>query len=66
MRLITEALEDDRVPDPVRLRDSYRSLSRAAQRLHRLVEDLLDFRRMESGAIEYACGRSTPPRPYEA
>jgi signal transduction histidine kinase len=53
MRLITEALEDDRVPDPVRLRDSYRSLSRATQRLHRLVEDLLDFRRMESGAIEY-------------
>jgi signal transduction histidine kinase len=53
MRLITEALEDDRVPDPVRLRDSYRSLSRATQRLHRMVEDLLDFRRMESGAIEY-------------
>jgi signal transduction histidine kinase len=53
MRLITEALEDDRVPDPVRLRDSYRSLSRAAQRLHRLVEDLLDFRRMDSGAVEY-------------
>jgi len=53
MRLITEAPEDDRVPDPVRLRDSYRSLSRSTQRLHRLVEDLLDFRRMESGAIEY-------------
>ena len=53
MRLITEALEDDRIPDPVRLRDSYHSLSRATQRLHRLVEDLLDFRRMESGAIEY-------------
>jgi signal transduction histidine kinase len=53
MRLITEALEDDRVPDPVRLRDSYHSLSRATERLHRLVEDLLDFRRMESGAIEY-------------
>jgi signal transduction histidine kinase len=53
MRLITEALEDQRVPDPERLRDSYRSLSRATQRLHRLVEDLLDFRRMESGAIEY-------------
>lgn len=53
MRLITEALEDERVPDPERLRDSYRSLSRATQRLHRLVEDLLDFRRMESGAIEY-------------
>lgn len=53
MKLITEALEEERVPDPGRLRDSYRSLSRATQRLHRLVEDLLDFRRMESGAIEY-------------
>jgi signal transduction histidine kinase len=53
MRLITEALEDGRVPDAGRLRDSYRSLSRATQRLHRLVEDLLDFRRMESGAVEY-------------
>ena len=53
MKLIAETLEDDRVPDPERLRDSYRSLSRAAQRLQRLVEDLLDFRRMESGAIEY-------------
>lgn len=53
MKLITEALEDGRVPDTNRLRDSYRSLSRATQRLHRLVEDLLDFRRMESGAIEY-------------
>ena len=38
----------------MRLRDSYHSLSRATQRLHRLVEDLLDFRRMESGAIEYS------------
>jgi signal transduction histidine kinase len=53
MRLITEALVDQRIPDPQRLRDSYHSLSRATQRLHRLVEDLLDFRRMESGAIEF-------------
>jgi signal transduction histidine kinase len=53
MKLITEALEEERIPDPVRLRESYRALSRATQRLHRLVEDLLDFRRMESGAIEY-------------
>lgn len=53
MQLITEALVDERIPDPARLRDSYLSLSRATQRLHRLVEDLLDFRRMESGAIEF-------------
>jgi signal transduction histidine kinase len=53
MRLITEALVDDRIPDPARLRDSYQSLARATGRLHRLVEDLLDFRRMESGAVEF-------------
>jgi signal transduction histidine kinase len=53
MHLITEALEDERVPDEERRRASYRSLSRATHRLQRLVEDLLDFRRMDSGAIEY-------------
>jgi len=53
MRLITETLVDERIPDPARLRDSYLSLSRSTQRLHRLVEDLLDFRRMESNSIEY-------------
>jgi signal transduction histidine kinase len=53
MRLITEALEDDRVPDGARLRESYHALARATSRLQRLVEDLLDFRRMESGAAEY-------------
>jgi signal transduction histidine kinase len=53
MQLITEALEDDRVPDEERRKASYRSLSRATRRLHRLVEELLDLRRMESGAAEY-------------
>jgi two-component system phosphate regulon sensor histidine kinase PhoR len=53
MRLITEALEDDRIPDRERLRESYHALARATSRLQRLVEDLLDFRRMESGAVEY-------------
>jgi len=53
MRLITEALEDGRIPDPGRLTDSYHALSRATGRLQRLVDDLLDFRRMESGAVEY-------------
>ncbi len=57
MRLITEALEDDRIPDRERLRDSYHALARATGRLQRLVEDLLDFRRMESGAVEYRMRR---------
>jgi len=54
MRLVTEALESGRIPDEERKQASYRSLARATNRLHRLVEDLLDFRRMESGATEYS------------
>jgi signal transduction histidine kinase len=50
---LTEALEDGRVASEDRRIAYYRSLSRATQRLNRLVEDLLDFRRMQSGAFEY-------------
>lgn len=53
LRQITEALEDDRVASEERRRSYYQSLSRATARLHRLVEDLLDFRRMESGSFSY-------------
>lgn len=53
MRLVTEALESGRIPDEERKLASYRSLARATNRLHRLVEDLLDFRRMDSNAAEY-------------
>jgi two-component system, OmpR family, phosphate regulon sensor histidine kinase PhoR len=53
LRQITEALEDGRMANPERRSSCYRSLSRATLRLHRLVEDLLDFRRMQSGALEF-------------
>lgn len=53
LRQISESLEDGRVTSEDRRASYYRSLSRATQRLHRLVEDLLDFRRMQSGALEY-------------
>lgn len=53
LRQITEALEDDRVADEKRRRSYYLSLSRSTERLHRLVEDLLDFRRMESGSFSF-------------
>ncbi len=52
LRQLTETLEEGRI-NPERRLSTYRSLSRATQRLHRLVEDLLDFRRMQSGALEY-------------
>jgi len=53
LRQISEALEDGRVATEERRQSYYHSLSRATLRLHRLVEDLLDFRRMQSGAPEY-------------
>jgi signal transduction histidine kinase len=53
IRQISESLEDGRVAGEEHRSAYYRSLSRATQRLHRLVEDLLDFRRMQSGAAEY-------------
>jgi signal transduction histidine kinase len=53
LRQITESLEDGRVGSEEHREAYYRSLSRATRRLHRLVEDLLDFRRMQSGATEY-------------
>jgi signal transduction histidine kinase len=54
MRQLSELLVDDRVPSQARRTDYYRTLQRESERLHRLVEALLDFGRMESGAREYA------------
>ena len=53
LRQITESLEDGRVANEEKRSSCYRSLSRATQRLHRLVEDVLDFTRMQSGALVY-------------
>ena len=50
---ITELLdEDDNLP-PERRRTFYQALGRNTERLHRLVESLLDFARMESGRKPY-------------
>lgn len=57
LRQITESLEDGRVASEEKRTIYYRSLSRATQRLYRLVEDLLDFRRMQSGALMYRRAR---------
>jgi signal transduction histidine kinase len=56
LRQITECLEDGRVTDEKRT-SYYQSLSRATLRLHRLVEDLLDFRRLQSGALVFRRAR---------
>jgi signal transduction histidine kinase len=53
LRTITELLAQDRIADESRRRQSYLFLDRETNRLHHLVEDLLDFGRMESGRKQY-------------
>jgi signal transduction histidine kinase len=48
LRTISELLAQDRIVDETRRRQSFVFLEREAGRLHRLVEDLLDFGRMEA------------------
>ena len=53
LRTITELLAQDRIHDEKRRRQSYVYLDHETTRLHRLVENLLDFGRMESGRKQY-------------
>jgi signal transduction histidine kinase len=53
LRTISELLAQDRIPDETRRRQNYAFLDHETNRLHRLVEDLLDFGRMESGRRPY-------------
>ncbi len=53
LRGIAELLANDRLPNEGRKRQSYVLLERETGRLQRLVEDLLDFGRMESGRKQY-------------
>jgi signal transduction histidine kinase len=53
MRQLTEILSDGRVTSEDRRRTYYAALSRQTERLHQLVESLLDFGRMEAGTSPY-------------
>jgi signal transduction histidine kinase len=53
LRQLSELLADGRVPSEQRRREYYEDLRHESERLHRLVENLLDFGRMEAGAREY-------------
>ena len=53
LRTITELLVQNRITDESRRQQSYIFLDHETTRLHRLVEDLLDFGRMESGRKQY-------------
>lgn len=50
---LTENLAEGRVTTEERRNDYYQAQARATNRLHRLVERLLDFGRMEAGALRY-------------
>jgi two-component system phosphate regulon sensor histidine kinase PhoR len=49
LRHVTDLLEEDDAMSPEKKRQFYRTLGRNTERLHRLVEALLDFSRMETG-----------------
>jgi signal transduction histidine kinase len=53
MRQLSEMLADGRTPSEERRREYYEDLCHESERLNRLVENLLDFGRMEAGAREY-------------
>jgi len=53
LRQVTEVFAENRVADESQRQSYYRLQGRATDRLHRLVESLLDFRRMEAGAKPY-------------
>lgn len=50
---LTDMLQDDRVRSEERRKTYYQVLAAETTRLHRLVEDLLDFGRMEAGKRRY-------------
>jgi len=53
LRHLTEMLDSGAVEGDDRLRQYYQALARETERLHRLVDGLLDFGRMEAGRREY-------------
>ena len=53
LRQLSELLADGRVATEERRQQYYEGLRHESERLHRLVENLLDFGRMEAGAREY-------------
>lgn len=53
IRQLLELLASGRINDQEKIADYYRILDKESARLQRMVEDLLDFRRMESDAKPY-------------
>jgi signal transduction histidine kinase len=53
IRVFAETLELGRVTDPSKLREYYRVIHSESQRLTQLIDNVLDFSRMESGRKQY-------------
>jgi signal transduction histidine kinase/tetratricopeptide (TPR) repeat protein len=53
IRYLSELLQRGRVPDEERKREYYGTITGESERLSRLVENLLDFSKIESGMKEY-------------
>ncbi|HTO13065.1 MAG TPA: HAMP domain-containing sensor histidine kinase [Candidatus Binatia bacterium] len=53
IRMFGETLEMGRVPDEARRREYYRVITRESERLSRLIDNVLDFSRIESGRRRY-------------
>ena len=53
LRQLTEIISDGRITSEDRRRTYYEALARQTERLHQLVESLLDFGRMEAGTSPY-------------
>ncbi len=53
IRMFAETLELGRVPDEARRREYYAVLTRESERLTRLIDNVLDFSRIESGRQRY-------------
>jgi signal transduction histidine kinase len=54
IRMFAETLELDRVPDAATRREYYRVMTQESERLSRLIENVLDFSRIEGGRRVYA------------
>jgi len=53
IRMFGETLELERVPDEGRRREYYRVITRESERLSRLIDNVLDFSRIEGGRRRY-------------
>jgi signal transduction histidine kinase len=62
IRLFAETLEMGRVGRPEKARDYYRIINKESQRLTQLINNILDFSRIEAGRKEYRFAPVSLPR----